>query len=214
MDTTNESAPAISDPAAVFACALSLWQACQKLCEAEPNLNFSEAYNGIDQFMREIMRVATFFEEWSCEHIDFTRFSDAWPYMLEKKFGEACLTGTLPTALASFDASDCLRVALHLQLPVALEGKLPVPVDVIASNPLAASPFKKLRIRTMRDAVDGSFSAPYTSAEDPFDEEYGPPYFGLYGIAEDGLDEHIADRRTFADAVSLAQKLSPGIEFS
>jgi hypothetical protein len=33
----------------------------------------------------------------------------------------------------------------------------------------------------------------------------------LYGVESDGLLEHIADRRTYADAAQLARSLSPGI---
>jgi hypothetical protein len=214
MTIENESATTLPDPAAVFACALSLWQECQKLAKADAKLNLSDAYNGIDEFMREIMRVATQFETWACSHVDFNRLTDVWPYFLEDKFGEGCLSVIFPTTLKSFDDEDCLRLAFRLHLPLINDTNLPIPIDVAAENPIADSPFKKFRIQTVRNAVEDNFTAPYTYSEEPFDPEYGPPYFSLYGIGEDGLLEHIADRPTYTDAVNLAQKLAPGIQFS
>ena len=78
--------------------------------------------------MREVMRVASLFESWSCAHVDFNRLADVWPYFLQDKFGEACLDAVFPTGLATFDEEDCLRVALRLQLPIAPDDGLPVPV--------------------------------------------------------------------------------------
>lgn len=64
------------DPAAIFACAHSLWDACQKAIAADSKLNLGEAYNGMDQFMRELMRVAAQFENWSCQHLDFSELDE------------------------------------------------------------------------------------------------------------------------------------------
>jgi len=199
------------DPAAVFACALSLREACLKNAKANPQLNLSESYNGMDEFMREMMRVGNLFEVWACEHVEFELMSDVWPYLMEDKFGDACLEFMLPSALAEFDDSDCLRVALRLRLPVRAEGKLRVPVDVRAPNPIGGSEFREFRIQTVRDDLDDGSVIPFTTDGDPFDEEYGPPYYGLYGVGNDGLLEHIADRETYSDALSLAQKLAPGV---
>jgi hypothetical protein len=212
MTTETESATVLPDPAAVFASALSLWQASQKHVGKE-KLNLSECYNGMDQFMREIMRIANQFEAWACLHIDFNELDDVWPYLLEDKFGGTCLAAILPTALTTFDDSDCLRVAMRLQLPVIFDDKTPVPVDVTALNPVAGSPFKKFRIQTLRDAIEGDYSAAYTLGDEPFDEEFDSPYFGLYGVGEDGLVEFIAERSTYTEAVKLALKLAPGIDF-
>jgi hypothetical protein len=68
MTTKTKSAGYVPDPAAVFASALSLWQASQNRASKE-QLNLSECYNGMDQFLREIMRIANQFEAWACLHI-------------------------------------------------------------------------------------------------------------------------------------------------
>jgi hypothetical protein len=54
---------------------------------------------------------------------------------------------------------------------------------------------------------------PFTLADDPFDQAFGPPIFGLYGVGDDGLLEHVADFSTSTDAVGLVRKLAPGIGF-
>ena len=199
------------DPAAVFACALSLREACLKSAEANPQLNLSESYNGMDEFMREMMRVGNLFEAWACEHVAFEQTSEVWPYLMEDKFGDACLESILSSAMAEFDDTDCLRVALRLRLPIQADDKLRVPVDVRARNPICGSEFREFRIQTVRDDIDESGTAPFTTNDDPFDEEFGPPYFALYGVGDDGLLEHIADRDTYSDALNLAQKLAPGV---
>lgn len=61
------------DPAPVFACALSLREACLKSAEANSQLNLSDCYNGMDEFMREMMRIGNLFEAWACEHVAFDR---------------------------------------------------------------------------------------------------------------------------------------------
>jgi hypothetical protein len=205
-----------SDSAAIFAIAMSLWEACHKSAKANSQLNLSEAYNGLDQFMREIMQVASEFESWACHHIEFAELDEPWPYLLQDHFGETCLQVLLPDKLAVFDASDCLRVALLLGLSVKLDSNLPVPVDVIATNPFysTGSGFRKFRIQTVRNSVEDNDCVVYSAGDDPFDSNFGPPYFGLYGVGEDGLSEHIADRTSYSEAVRLAQKLAPGVNFS
>jgi len=212
MNTEIDSAIEAPDPAAVFACALSLWQASQKRAGDE-KLNLSESYNGMDQFMREIMRIANQFEEWACLHIDFEELNEVWSYLLEDKFGETCLARIDPTALASFDDSDCFCVAMRLQLPIIFDDKLPIPVDLTTLNPVAGSPFKHFRIRTMRDAIESEDSLAYASGDDPFDEDYDPPYFDLYGVSEDGSIDFIASRPNSYEVVKLARNLAPGIDF-
>jgi hypothetical protein len=199
------------DPAAVFACALSLCEACLKSAKANPQLNLSESYNGMDEFMRQMMRVGNLFEAWACAHVVFDEVHDVWPYLMEDKFGDACLEFMLPSTMAEFDDSDCLRVALRLRLPVQAVDKLRVPVDARAPNPIAESEFREFRIQTVRNDLDEGGVAPFTTDDDPFDEEFGPPYFALYGVGDDGLLEHIADRKTYSDALNLAQKLAPGV---
>lgn len=199
------------DPAAVFACALSLREACLKCAKADSQLNLSDCYNGIDEFMREMMRVGNLFEAWACAHVAFDELNDVWPYLMEDKFGDACLEFMLPSTMAEFDDSDCLRVALRLRLPIQADDKLRVPVDVRAPNPIAGSEFREFRIQTVRDDLADGGVVPFTTDDDPFDERFGPPYFGLYGVGSDGLLEHIADREAYSDALNLAHKLGPGV---
>ncbi len=139
--------------------------------------------------------------------------NDVWPYLLEDKFGETCLAIFSPGNLAQFDDSDCLRVAMSMRLPVILDDKLPVPIDVTALNPASGSPFRKFRIQTVRDSIEDGDTKPYSVDDEPFDEEFGRPYFGLYGVGDGGKVEHIADRKTYSEAVRLAEKLAPGVAF-
>ena len=202
-----------SDSAAVFGAALSLRQACREAAERDPHLNLSDCYNGMDEFMREVMRVGNLFEDWACRHVAFEELSDVWSYFLEDKFGDACLAVVSPAGLAQFDDSDCLRVALHLRLPIRPHASLRLPVDVTAHNPAGGAAFRAFRIQTVRDALEGGFTEPFTADDDPNDEEMGEPYFSLYGVGADALLEHIADRRSYAEAATLASKFAPGIKF-
>jgi hypothetical protein len=213
MATEIESANLTADPAAIFASALSLWQACKEHAASDTKLNLSECYNGMDQFMRELMRVANQFETWACAHIDFDAANDVWPYLLEDKFGEACLAVLAPDSLAQFDDSDCLRTAIRLRLPIKLDDELPIPVDVCSSNPSPASAFRDFRILTVRNLIEDGHAVPFTPDDDPFDQEFGKPYFVLYGSEEEGMLEHIAERKTYLEAVRLAEKLAPGVRF-
>jgi hypothetical protein len=201
------------DPAAVFSCALSLWQESQTRAKKDQSLNLSDCYNGMDQFMRELMRIAALFEAWACENLNFNDLNDVWPYLLEDKFGAACLDFLPPTALAQFDEHDCLRVALRLKLPVNIDSKLPVPFDLTLPNPVTNAGFREFRIQTIRDSSEDGIAVPFVAGDEPFDEEYGVPYFGIYGIDAHGELEHIADRRTFLEARDLVQNFAPGIEF-
>jgi hypothetical protein len=158
----------------------------------------------MDECMRVMMRVATRFENWADMHIAFDELDDVWPYMMVNYFGAACLFLMPPDRLDEFDDNDCLRVALHMRLPVRFETNPPLPGEDIATNPIAGSEFSKFRIVTMRESRDGSRPEPLTVGDDPFDD----------GIGLDGRQEHIADRNTYAEVVNLARKLAPGIEFS
>ena len=200
------------DPAAVFACALSLWRECMRRSQSGRKVNLSECYNGGDEFMRVIMRVGTQFEEWACAHIEFEALDHCWPYLLEERFGEACVALKDVTSLNEFCDNDCLEVALRLRLPVKAAGPLPIPVDISAGNPIGESEFQTFRIQTVRECNDGNVE-PFTPSDDPFDERFGQPFFGLYGVCYDGLLEHISDLDTYPDAVSLVRKLAPGIRF-
>lgn len=107
---------AIPDPAAVFAIATSLWHECHEHAAANRSLNLSEAYRGIDEMMREVMRIAAHFESWAYLHVDFTKLTETWSYYLQDHFGKACLSILLPERLSDFDDHDCGRVAARLRL--------------------------------------------------------------------------------------------------
>jgi hypothetical protein len=115
---TTDASKCDVDPAAVFACASSLWEACNKRPGDDPELNLSDAYSGMDQLMREVMRIGEMFENWACDHVVFELLSDVWPYFLEDRFGDACLGLRDPDWLAGFDEDDCLRIAYQLRLPM------------------------------------------------------------------------------------------------
>ena len=213
MRTTPVSTGFLPDPAAVFASALSLWLECKKHAKRQKRLCLSECHNGMDQFMREVIGIANRFEEWACSHIEFKELADVWPYLLEDRFGAACLAVTLPETLMDFDETDCLRVAIRLRLPIIFDSKLPLPVCVNVPNEVRQSAFRWFRIQTVRDALNGKNGVIYSLNDDPYDEKFGFPYFGLYGVGEDGSTEHIADRATYPEVMSLALKLAPGTNF-
>jgi len=106
------------DPAAVFASAVSLWQACKLHETKDATFDISDYYNGFDQFMREVMYVANKFELWACFNVNFDKMDRLWPYHLMDDFGEVFLGVVSPTALAEFDDEDCLRIAIRLKLPL------------------------------------------------------------------------------------------------
>lgn len=205
----------VPDSAAILAIAVSLWQMLGGLGTGEGHgrLNLSECYNGMDQLMREVMNIANTFESWACEHVAFEELNDVWPYLLENKFAEACLAIIEPVALQRFDETYCLRVAMHLRLPLIYREGLPLPVEFTTANPVANSGFHMFRIQTVRVSIEDDFLSPFTFGDDPFDGEFLPPHFALYGVGNDGSPEHIADRRFYAEIVSLAKNIAPGIRF-
>lgn len=197
------------DPAAVFAIATSLRKACEEAEASDPSLNLGAGYNGWDQFTRELMRVAVMFEVWACLHVAFDHLEHTWSYFLENSFGMACLKVMAAGELASFDADDCLRIAFRLRLPIWENGELPIPVDVIVDNTIVGSAFKAFRIQTVRDLLAESQIVPFTDSDDPFDENLGERYFGIYGVDEEGFLEHIADRGSYVLARELVLNLAP-----
>ncbi|HNQ72483.1 MAG TPA: hypothetical protein PKN95_02620 [Verrucomicrobiota bacterium] len=213
MTTEIQPAAAKPDSAAVFACAHSLWEACHEHVANHKEFNLSDCFNGIDQFMREVMAIGKRFEEWACEHINFDELNDVWPYLLEEKFGKACLAHLLPHALLQFNQSDCLWVALHLRLPVIHDDALPIPIEQTAANPIGETGFREFRIQTVRDSIEDGDVVAFIADDDPFDEGFGERYFALYGLGEEGKLEHIADRKTYGELLALARKLAPGIAF-
>ncbi len=201
-----------SDSAAIFACALSLWRECMRRSQAGKNVNLSECYNGGDEFMRVIMRVGTRFESWASCHVQFENLEHCWPYFLEEKFGEVCVGLKDVTSLDGFCDEDCLVVGLRLGLPVKAGGSLPVPVDESAGNPVLDSEFRRYRIQTLRESSEGDIE-PFIRIDDPFDGNYGPRFFGVYGVCSDGMLEHISSFDTYSEAVRFVRKLAPGIQF-
>lgn len=212
MTTPTEQSVIESDPAAAFATALSLWESCKARAEADSTMNLSETYHGMDQFMRVVVEIGNRFETWACQHVDFNSLNDVWTYLLEDRFGDSCLKILQPVDLAGFNDDDCLRVALDLKLPVVADGQLPVPVDEQAPLPTNDGGFAALRIQTVRDLIEENESEAFVLGDEPFDENFESPYFALYGVGTDGMVEHIASRRTYADAIKLARNLIPVIE--
>ncbi|WP_397382635.1 hypothetical protein [Prosthecobacter sp.] len=200
------------DPAAVFTCATSLRDACDQSAKLN-NLNLSELFQGVDQFYREAMRIAALFEEWACEHVLFEEMCEVWPYLLEDKFGAACLQRMSVEDLKYFDAEDCPDVAMKLLLPLHYQDASRVPLDVMAINPIPASHFTHWRIQTIRCLSGDDNFEPMAYGDDPFDAEYEPSILALYGVDAEGLVEHIKDFDRYADAVAFAGKLAPGVEF-
>jgi hypothetical protein len=73
------------------------------------------------------------------------------------------------------------------------------------------SGWRRLSKKSAENACQDLQSWPH---DDPFDPEFGSVFFSLSGVTDDGLQEHIADRASYVEAVSLAQKLVPGIQFA
>jgi hypothetical protein len=213
MPSRDASGQQGADPAAVFGAAISLYLACKGRARSDVRVNLSDGYGGLDQFMREVMRVATLFEEWACSHIAFSELEDVWPYLVEDRFGSACLENVFPDAPNRFDETDCLRVAMYLELPIRFDDKLPLPIEVTARNSIGGSGFRDFKIQTMRGSIDGENTVPYRCGDEPYDDNFGAPYFALFCIGHDGLAEHIADRATYAETIELLRKLVPNVDF-
>jgi hypothetical protein len=179
MDTSTTPSSPDLDPAAIFAGALSLWNACWQAVDHQPGLNLSEAYRGGDEFMRQLMRVASLFESWCADRIDFENLDDVWPYLLEERLGDACIEVMGPECFVSFDEMDCLRVALHLKLPVKVLVGLAVPVNFAEDNTNAESPFCQLQIRTVRQFEPEGDVRQYGIGDEPDDPDYGAIVYGL-----------------------------------
>lgn len=204
--------PVEPDPAAVLACAMSLHDACVAFAKAAPSVNLNTAYHGGDEFLRQMMRVGSLFETWAGEHVVFEHLTDPWPYLLQDRFGPACLEVMGAGQFGHFGEDDCLRVALGLRLPLRADGTLPVPVLVEAENPLHGAGFSRLRIQTWRKEVgeDGGI-CPYGEGDDPLDEEFGPPFSAVYGVRGDGRAEYLTDMVSYREAREWLVDLLPGI---
>jgi hypothetical protein len=201
-----------ADPAAIFCCALSLRDAAiERSCAS--GLSLSDVYGGMDGFMREIMRVATLFETWATQYVAFDHLVEVWPYLMEERFGDACVQVANTWALESFDEMDCLLLAQHLQLPLYYDDVLVIPLEVCARNTVVDSGFVEFAIQTVRIHHMDAEVVPFICGDAPWDEDYDLPRLALCGITAEGQREQIADFSTYRDAVDLVTKLAPGIVF-
>lgn len=188
----NATAPTdLTDPAAIFGCALSLWKQCHQRRSHAGSQNLSEIFNGTDGLMRVIMRVATRFDQWASKYVAFEELDDVWPYLLEDGFGPASVNLLGVENLEEFDDRSCLRVALRLRIPLRHTEGLRIPVDVTAANPISESLFLAFRIQTVRECIENNLYEPFTLDDDPFEKRFSHPQFALYGVTVDGLLEHL-----------------------
>jgi hypothetical protein len=102
---------ATPDPAGIFYATLSLYETYTK---TYPNL--SDTTKGEDQFVRYAVEIATAFEEWACQHVDFDEFDHCWPYYLHEHFGYVT-NKTIGLDVADFTANHCDAIATKLNLP-------------------------------------------------------------------------------------------------
>ena len=200
------------DPAALFCCAVSLRDAAMESTGGRES-NLGEEYNGWDEFLRQVMGVATRFETWATEHVAFDELGEVWPYSMEDRFGRACVEVVDLWHLAEFDDEDSVRVAQHLGLPLIYDESLHIPLEVRAPNPVVGSAFHEFCIRAIRYHVEDEEPMPLMAGDKPWDPEWTDPVFAIYGVQADGIEMHITDLPQYRDAVVLLGKLSPGIRF-
>jgi len=198
------------DPAAVFACAVSLHEACETHAN-ESGLNLSECFNGIDQCWREMMRIGTLFEAWACENVVFEVLTDVWPYQLRDHFGRACLQRVSVEHLAGFEVEDCPRVALGMKLPVWYREGNHLPLCLTVLNPVSGSAFVQFRIQTVRWHQEDEDWAPLEADDDPQDPDFETPVLALFGVDAAGHSELVRTFATYAEARAMALKLAPGV---
>ncbi len=182
------------DPAAVFGCAVSLWQQCMKAAKGKNRVNLSECYNGGDEFMRVVMRIATRFEAWACDHISFDDLDDVWPYLMEEKFGVACVEAMGVENLAAFGDDDCLRVAMLMKLPVKPSDAFCIYTNTVFQGPIPA----------WRD--ENGLPVVYATVKEAQRE-----------IAEDCIErlrQFLAGERDFEDAISVDDYIVPVTRFA
>jgi hypothetical protein len=208
MNSSQESV----DPAAVFACAVSLREACEAMADKE-QANLSALFNGIDEFWRVMMRIGTLFEAWAYENVAFEAMTDVWPYLLMDRFGEACLASVPLEAMADLGSDALPVVAMAMEVPLIYREGCNLPLDLEAPNPVAGSFFVRWRIQTVRGRREEAEMEPMWYGEDPHDPEYEPPVVALYGVDATGTLEHVRDSVSYAEARSLVMKLAPGVVF-
>ncbi|MBE7498106.1 MAG: hypothetical protein HS117_24460 [Verrucomicrobiaceae bacterium] len=126
------------DPTAVFACAVSLRDACEEKA-AVCGINLNDEFQGGDQFWREVMRIAELLETWACENVAFDALEDVWPYLLEEKFGCACLEHVHVDGLTTFALMDCPMVAMNMEVPLMYRDGRNLPPDGTVSTTAGSS---------------------------------------------------------------------------
>ncbi|MFM2168274.1 MAG: hypothetical protein RIS79_2645 [Verrucomicrobiota bacterium] len=200
------------DPAAVFACAASLREACEEVA-GQQSINLSEVFNGIDQFWRVMMRVGDLFEAWACENVAFDSLTEVWPYLLMERFGAACLAWMPLESLDGFDEEDGVPVAMKMNVPLIYREGVGLPLDLMVPNPVAGSPFVLWRIQTVRWDAHEESMVPVQYGDDPHEADAGAVVVALYGVEADGRLEQVRDSKTYSEARALARKLAPGVAF-
>lgn len=114
------------DPAAVLAICLGLVKECR---EEDAVVDLSATFNGGDEFLRQVVRVATMFENWACAHVHFDALDTNWVYLLETRFAREFLMAFSVQHIMEFSSADCLVMARFLGLPVIYDATCPVPFD-------------------------------------------------------------------------------------
>nr|MDP0502391.1 hypothetical protein [Verrucomicrobiota bacterium JB025] len=177
----------------------------------DPDLDLNECYQGMDQFMREVMRVASMFEEWACKYVAFEELDGVWPYLLEERFGEECIEVVNPDLLMRFDWYDCFRVAMRMRLPMWVDGRYPHPLLLEVENPVSNSGFEMFRIQAVRNAKGSDEAVPFVFGDEADDESFCAPRFVVYGVRLDGSSVAIFERGSYGQIVELLCGLFPGI---
>jgi hypothetical protein len=210
---TSSSGPISPDPAGVFAAAHSLWTAIFESSDRPEKASLSHCYQGLDQLMRDVLRVGLLFETWSCRHIAFDEVDEVWPYFVADNLGTTWLRIFDAYSLGDVNERDCLHAAWHLRLPIRMSEEFVLPVTVDVGNPNADTAFVGFRIQTTRTLKNGSRMMPFTVSDELFDESYVMACYSLYGRTGAGDSELLASRATYSETVSLAKRLVKNVEF-
>ena len=201
-----------SDPAAIFAASKSLWETCHEAASSSET-NLSELFNGVDELMRECLRIATTFEEWACSHVCFEEITEVWPYFLEEQFGSVCLEHIPLEHLASFRRDDSFSVSLKLKIPLLHTKVMVLPLNIEVQNPNLDSEFKAIKIQTVHRLIESNSIEPFTKSKINELEHSNNPFYAIYGRDSKNLLIHISDQLCYENAHKLCQKLFPGINF-
>lgn len=69
-------------------------------------------------FMQSCMSVATTFETWACQNVDFDELGECWPYHMHENFGKAYVQALPGIPLGNFQKLKCFVIADALKLPL------------------------------------------------------------------------------------------------